>query len=98
MLRINSTCAVARAQEAVASGPVLQPSAKSSAEGAKRAPGWPTLPPSQDFRGWKQRLTEKVVQDEPVENVLLQAADHNVLREELGVDPFHQHLPAPRDS
>ena len=32
------------------------------------------------------------MQDEPVENVLLQAADHNVLWEELGVDPVHQHL------
>lgn len=32
------------------------------------------------------------MQDEPVENVLLQAADHNVLWEELSVDPVHQHL------
>lgn len=51
VLRINSTCSVARAQEAVTGRPVLQPSAKGSAEGAKRAPGWPTLPPSQDFPG-----------------------------------------------
>lgn len=58
----------------------------------------PLCPPPRTSRGWKQRLTEKVVQDEPVENVLLQAADHDVLREELGVDPFHQHLPVPRDS
>lgn len=40
-------------------------------------------------------LTEKVVQDEPVKQVLLQAPDHNVLGQELGVDPLHQHLRAP---
>lgn len=40
-------------------------------------------------------LTEKVVQDEPVEHVLLQASDHNVLGEELSVDPFQQHLRVP---
>ena len=41
-------------------------------------------------------LTEKVVQDEPIKHVLLQAPDHNVLGQELGVDPLHQHLRAPR--
>lgn len=40
-------------------------------------------------------LTEKVVQDEPIEYVFLQAADHNVLGEELGVDPLYQHLQTP---
>ena len=45
---------------------------------------------------WEQPLTEKVVQDEPVEYVLLQAADHDVLREELGINPVHQHLKTPR--
>ena len=37
-----------------------------------------------------------MVQDEPIEYVLLQAADHDVLREELGIDPLHQHLKTPR--
>lgn len=43
-------------------------------------------------------LTEQVMQNEPIKHVLLQAADHNVLWEECGVDPFHQHLLVTRDS
>lgn len=41
-------------------------------------------------------LTEQVVQNESVKHVLLQAADHDVLREERGIDPLHQHLPGTR--
>lgn len=37
-------------------------------------------------------LTEEVVQDEPIKHVLLQAADHDVLGQEGGIDPLHQHL------
>lgn len=44
---------------------------------------------------WEPPLTEKVVQDEPIEYVLLQAADHDVLGEEFGIDPLHQHLQTP---
>lgn len=43
-------------------------------------------------------LTEQVVQNEPIKHVLLQAADHDVLWEECGVDPFHQHLLVTRGS
>jgi hypothetical protein len=43
-------------------------------------------------------LTEQVVQNKSIKHVFLQAADHDVLREECGVDPFHQHLLVTRDS
>lgn len=54
-------------------------------------------PPGPREQGPGPQLTEEVVQDEPVEQVLLQAADHDVLGLELGVDPLHQHLQPPGD-
>lgn len=61
--------------------------------GGLEGPGWGLGP--RLVQPWELPLTEKVVQDEPIEYVLLQAADHDVLGEEFGIDPLHQHLQTP---